>query len=339
MTFFESYRALLSADMPRMKRAAAVIVTVFAAVLSAVSGLLFPDPTAFLALSVSSALIASLIFTYRSAAVMLAPAAAFAAVLVIDGSLVSAMFPLCSAAPAFVLAVMFYKRSRRAATVTAMSVLFALSFAALFGVAYLTEPYLIPDVDAVRTSLTETIASLTVNTAKGKVPLYTDDAAASLAEYFVLLTPAAVITVINAVSFVSAAIFVLSVRLFGFCDMIPDGKWTYTPELAAAVTYLLSYAVSASLVPFPSADVIGFAAENVLIALIPAMMIAGERALYSLSKKHDRLILFVILSVLVLLISPSIYLMIISFWGAFHVIIDCLRPHISRFMRQDGDGE
>ena len=338
MTFFESYRALLAENMPRMKRAAAIIVAVIAFAALTASGLTFPDLSAFLLLSVSVAAVASLIFTYRSALVPAIPAVAVITVFAATRSAGPALFPAASVLPAAALAVLFYKKSSRAAAITTVSVLLGVSFLIILGVVYVDSPELIPDPDLVRTSLTETIASFTVNTANGKVPLYTEDAAARLAEYFVLSIPATVIIVINAVSFFAAATFVLFVRLFGFFDRIPDGKWTYTPELAAAVIYLLSYAVSASLIPYSSADVIGFAAENVLIALIPAMMIAGERALYMLSKKHDGLILFVIVSVVLLLVSPSLYLMIISFSGAFSVIITHMRPYVDRFMRR-GDGD
>lgn len=338
MAFFESYRALFAEDMPRMKRGAAVIVSAVAAVLTVASGVILPNPTALLTLSLSVALLASLLFTHRSPLISLIPVCASVCVLFVTDSLPASIFSLASLPAAAVLAVVFYKKSSRASAVASVSVFFGVSFVVAVGTLYLTAPDALPDIPSIKTALTDAIASVTVNTSAGRVPLYTEDAAAGLASYLVLSLPAFAVIAVNTVSFVSVSVFALLVRLFGFSDSIPNGRWTYMPELAAAVIYLLSYAVSASLIPFPSADVIGFAAENVLISLIPAMMIAGERALWLFSKKHDGLIVFAILSAVVFIVSPSLYLMIISFAGAFYVIIDRVRPYLRRFMSR-GDGE
>ncbi len=339
MTVFESYKALFAEDMPRMKRIAAIIVSVINAGLSLMSGLLFPNPICLIILALSVAISASLIFTYRSLYVLIAPVMASLAVWGVSGAIAPSLFSLVSVLPAVALTVLFYRKNSFSTAVTVMSVIFAVSFAAVIGVMYLADPETVPKVTEVRDFLTEKISSLTMNTPAGRVPLYTSDAAASLAEYFVLSLPAFVIIVINTVSFLSAAVFKLLIKAFGFFDRIPDGKWSYKPDVIASVTYLAAYAVSASLIPFASADVIGFAAENVLIALIPAMMIAGEKSLYVFSKERDGLVIFTILSVVLLCLSPSLYLMIISFAGAFSVIIERIRPYISRFSGRDGDGD
>ncbi len=332
-----SYNALIAENMPRMKRAAAIIVSVLAFSTLTASGVTFPNPFSFLFTSVSVAVLASLIFAYRSNLILLLPIASCACAFGATGSPVCAIVPLVSLIPAVVLAVLFYKKARRSSVVTTVSVALGVSFAVVVGVMLLVRPELLLQVFSVKSFLTEKISSLTVNTANGKVPLYTEEAAESLASYFVVSIPAAVIIVINAISFVSTAIFLAAVKMFGFLDRIPGGKWRYSPELAAAVVYLSSYVVSASLIPFPSADAVGFAAENVLISLIPAMLIAGERALFSLSQRHDKKTLFIILSAMLFLVSPSLYLMVITFSGALAVIISRVKPYVMRFIRRDGD--
>ncbi len=339
MMLFESYRALFGEKMPRMKRAAAIIVSFLNVAFLLLTGFVFPSPFALLPLSASVALTASLIFAYRSFYVLVAPVISSAAVIIITKSVSAALLVLLSAAPALVLTALFYRKVKCSASITVMSVVYGIIFASVIGVLYLSDTSAVPTVGEVRVILTDKIASLTVNTAAGRVPLYTEDAAASLAEYFVLSLPAAVIIVINTVSFLSLEIYKLAVRLFGFAEHIPEGKWNYKPEVAAALIYLAAYVVSASLIPFKAADVIGFAAENILISLIPAMMLTGERSLYLFSKKRDGLVLFTILSVVLLCLSPSLYLMIISFEGAISVIFDGLRPYITRFLPGDRDGD
>lgn len=332
-----SYNALIAENMPRMKRAAAIIVSVFAFGTLTASGMIFPNPFSFVFTSVSVAVLASLIFAYRSNIIFMLPITSGTCVILLTGSPVCALVPLVALVPAIALAVLFYKKARRSSAVTVVSSVLGVSFAVVICVMLLMRPDLILRVASVKSFLTEKISSLTVNTANGRVPLYTEEAAESLASYLVVSIPAAVIIVINAISFVSSAIFLAAVKMFGFADRIPNGKWRYTPEFVAAVVYLSAYVVSASLIPFPSADAVGFAAENVLIALIPAMLIAGERALFSFSQRHDKKTLFIVLSAMLFLVSPSLYLMVITFSGAVAVIISHMKPYIMRFIRRDGD--
>lgn len=332
-----SYNALIAENMPRMKRAAAIIVSMLAFSTLTASGLMFPNPFSFVFTSVSVAVLASLIFAYRSNLILLLPVASGICVIAVTGSPVCALVSLASLVPSVALAVLFYKKARRSSAVTAVSIVVGISFAVVVGVMLLMRPELISRAASVKSLLTEKISSLTVNTANGRVLLYTEEAAESLAAYFVVSIPAAVIIVINAISFVSSEIFLVAVKMFGFWDRVPDGKWRYSPELAAAIVYISAYVVSASLIPFPSADVVGFAAENVLIALIPAMLIAGERALLSLSQRHDKKTIFIVLSAMLFLVSPSLYLMVITFSGAVAVIISRIKPYVMRFIRRDGD--
>ncbi len=322
-----------------MKRAAALIVAAVNALFAFAAGAIFPSPAMLVCLPISAALTASLIFTYRSPAAFAAPVLSAVTVLMLTRDAACAAVPLLSVLPSLVLAVMFYTRASRAFAVFVGAFAFTFVLAAASGALYLSAPEEILSIDEIKVSLTEAISSVAVNTRDGRVPLYTAEAAAELAAYFIMSLPAAAIIVVCSVSFVCTEVFLLLMRLFGFSECIPNGNWTYSPSLVTSVVYLASYAVSASLIPFPDADVIGFAAENVLIALIPAMLFTGERALYLYSKKREGLIVFTILSVVLLMLSPSLYLMIITFSGAFSVILSRVRPHIERFLHRDGDDE
>ncbi len=334
-----SHKRLFSERMPRMKPVAAVTLAALALALSTLSGVTFPGPAAFLFTALATSLFATLIFTYRSPYLYGLPVISFLAAAVLTGSAPSALFAAAYAPGAIVLALALYEKLSKARAVAFTSIAIGAALAVCGITAFITDKSSLPTVEAIGKSIETYLSSLSFSTEDGRAAIFTEQAAAGLARYFTLSLPALFIIVINTVSFVSVSLFAALIRLFMFADRIPGGKWVYAPEAASAVLFLLSYATSSALISFSSADVIGFAAENVLIALTPAMVIAGCRISYKLSEKHDKKVLLVAATVVLLLFAPSLYLMIISFWGALHVIYKSILPYWQKLFPHGTDGD
>lgn len=339
MTPITSHRRLLAEKMPRMKKYSAVTLLLLTVVFGTLSATSFPNPVFIFYSAYAASLFAAILFMRRTKYVYLSPILTFAVTVAISGHLPTALLATVYTPIAVAIAVTFYEKSSKAASVTASSVALGISLAVVALVTYIVDKDAFPAIGSVTESIAESLRSATVNTPDGKVPLLTEQAASGLAEYIVLSLPAAFIIVVNTVSYLAASLFALQCRLFYFADRIPGGKWVYSPEVIPAVIFILSYFTSAVLVPYSSADVVGYAAENVLISLTPAMMIAGERCSYAVCQKHGKKVSLVVISLILLLISPSLYLMIISFWGALHVIFKSVRPKLSGLFRADDDDE
>lgn len=336
---FRSHTRLFSEEMPRMKRVAAATLALLTAASGAISGVLFPGPGAFLFTSLALSLLATLIFTYRSPYLYAIPVVSFIAAAVFTGSTLSAVFAALYAPGAVILALSLYEKVSKARAVAFTSIAIGVSVLAVGLIAFITDKSSLPTIESVKDAVEGYLSSLSFNTEDGRAAIFTEQAAAGLARYFTLSLPALFMIGVNTVSFLSVSVFTALIRLFMFTDRIPDGRWVYSPEFASAVIFLLSYTVSSALISSPSADVIGYAAENLLIALTPAMMIAGCRVSYKLSEKHDKKILFVAATVGLLLFSPSLYLMIVSFWGALHVIYISALPYWHKLFPRGTDGD
>ncbi len=339
MTQISAHRRLFAEKMPRMKKYSAATLFLLTVIFGTLSGISFPSPIFILYSAYAASLFAAILFMRRTKYVYLSPILTFIVTAAVSGHLPTALLATMYTPIAVAIAVTFYEKSSKAASVMASSVALTASLALIALFTFIVNKDVFPSVKSVTDSIVESLRSATVNTPDGRVPLFTEQAASGLAEYIVLSLPAVFIIVINSVSYLAASLFALQCRLFYFADRIPGGKWVYSPEVIPAVIFILSYFVSALLVPFASADVLGYAAENVLIALTPAMMIAGERCSYAVCQKHDKKVSLVVISLILLLISPSLYLMIISFWGALHVIIKSVRPKLRKLFRTDDDDE
>lgn len=340
MTFIDTHKRLFAERMPRMKKVAAATLFVTTVIFGAASGIVFPDIICVFYTSVSASLLAALLFMYRSPYLYAAPILTALIAAVISGSIISALLSAAYTPIATATAIAFYRRASKARAIMISSVVLGATLAVTAILAYIIDKDSFPTAAAVTESVKDALLSVPVNTKDGVAALFTQDAASAIARYITLLIPAAFIITVNAVSYLSASMFVLYCRLFYFADRIPGKKWIYMPDTVPAVIFILSYFISAATVPYASADVIGYAAENVLIALTPAMLIAGGRVSFELSAKHDKKLLFIIVSAMTLIISPSLYLMVISFWGALYVIYKSLRPHLHRlFPGKDDDGK
>lgn len=336
---FRSHKRLFSEEMPRMKRVAAVTLALLTMASGTLSGIIFPHPAAFLFTALAVSLLATLIFTYRSPYLYVIPIVSFITAAVFAPSAVAAVFVAIYAPAAVVLALSLYEKVSKARAVAFTSIVIGIAVFAVGLIAFHIDKSSLPAVEDIKNAVEDYLLTLSFNTEDGRAAIFTGQAASGLARYFTLSLPALFIIAINTVSFISVSVFVSLIRLFMFTDRIPDGKWVYSPEVASAVLFLLSYATSSALISFSSADVIGYAAENILIALTPAMMIAGCRISYKLSKKHDKKILLVAATVILLLFSPSLYLMIISFWGALHVIYRSVLPYWHKLFSRGTGGD
>ncbi len=343
MALFRLYASLINSDMPRMKHAAAWLLLFVVFGMSVLSGYLFPSVLMIIPLSVSSALFSAVLFMYRSHAVYAVPALSAFVLIFISDTPVSVLLPIMMLPLSVSLTLAFYcKQSKSRAVFYGAVSLGGAAFAGIL-VMYLFGADVIPDIDSLRDGIKTALSAITINTREGRAALFTPESASGIADYVILSIPAIVIVSLNLVSFLSASLLSVFCRIFFFADSIPDGKWEYTPECVSAVIYVISYFVSAATVSLASADVIGFAAENVLLALLPAMLLAGAKSSFVTAVRHDRRVLFVILSFLAVTLAPSLYLMVISFWGAISVIWRSVGPFVVRVLpfgkNGDDDGE
>ena len=117
MTFFASYKDLLSADMPRMKRAAAIIMICLSVGTGVLSGNVFPNPFAILFASFSTATLSATLFMYRSPAVFITPALVFPITAFMTRSVPASLFSIAFVIPAVVIAVSLYRKQSKSAAV------------------------------------------------------------------------------------------------------------------------------------------------------------------------------------------------------------------------------
>lgn len=327
---------LYRADMPRMKHiAAAILAAVYAAAscgAAAAGSLLLSALCAVLTV----ALLASVIFAYRRLWLIAAPIAAAAVTLIITRDPVAAMIAVLPFPAASALAVSFFRRRDKGGMITATSV--AIGAWGLLTVAvYAACGGAFPSFDEMSESVRRAVMSATVNSASGPAAVFSEQAAAGIAEYVMLSIPAIVIVSIMLVSFLAATIMPHLLRLFSFSDYVYDGALVYRPSTAAAVIYILAYATSVALTFIRNTDAIGYAAENVLLALLPAMLLEGERSIYEFAAAREKRFLFYIANVILLLFSISLFLMLVSFTGAISRVWRAIRPRLDKFIHFHGD--
>ena len=334
-----AYFKLRHESMPKMKHVAAVTVMAAAAASGYLSGTISHSAAGvffciiFCALAASAE--AALIYMYRSPLCFISPALSAAAVYLATGSAFRSAYTLIYLPVALAIALCAYKKYTKSRTVITAACAAGIAVAAIGAVLFLLSPDAIPSYDSLYTSIRDFFSAVGINTRSGRTALFTQEAAEGIANYIMLSLPAAFIITVSVSSYIATLTYEALMRLFYFGDYIPNsGKWIYSPAVVTAAIYLLSYFVSAATISYPKADVVGYAAENMLLALLPAMLFTGLRAAYTLSAKHERKILFVVLTVIVLTVSPSLYLMIISFWGAISVIAAHTAPRLRAVMKK-----
>lgn len=329
----EKISALREADrsLPHMKHAAAVTVLILYASLTAASAALPGTALKLAASAVSSSLLASALYMYRRWAILFFPPAAAAAAILLSSDAPTAVFAIT--APLFVGVTASYNllvKSEKSHAVASSSAAVAAAAAVSVAVHFFSGGVL-PSYDSALASLTNFFGSF--RSPAGKEVLAAD-ASLGLARYILIIAPALIMIAAASFSFIAVTLSILTARLFSFGGFIPTAARVYVPSAVSAGVYLISYLISAALIANTAADVVGYTAENLLIALLPAMMIHGERTLFRLSRRHDKTVMFTVLSVIVLLISPSIYLMFVSFAGACGRIYASVKTPLHRFWRR-----
>ncbi len=326
-----------------MKREPAILALLLYAGFSILAGVSGLSVFTFFYAAVSTSLLASAAFMYRRRIIAVFPPLAAAVTFIITRSVLgTAASLLLTVIPASALAIsLFLGFDNKARAVTAVCASAAFSLLILFGL-YLLSGGAILSVEDIVGRAEGWFSSLSVPGREGPVQVFPAEAASGLARYIVVCMPALSIIALSAASYAAVSLTVLFVDIFSFGDKIEPGVREYTPNVISAVLYVAAYIVSASLLSDPSADIIGYTAENLLLLILPAMMIAGEKSLLRLAKKHDRRVLFTVLTVLLLLVSPSIYLMAVSFFGAGYLIFAELRAAFRKFIdkhRRDDDDD
>lgn len=330
---------ILRVDMPRMKHAAATVLLLLYTVASILSGTTGSLALRFTLVSLATAVFAAVMFMYRRPVMFVFPVISAAAVLILTQDVTFTLSSLLLPLPAaVVMSTTLCLGSDKAHAVTVTSVSLALSAAVLTLVYALTGGDL-PTYESLFDSMSQFFSSITAPSPNGPVNAFTPEAASALARYIMLSLPAIVFVTVSAVSFVSVTLFSVIIDMSSFGEWLMPGSRSYTPSVISAALYLCAYLTSASLVSVASADLVGYAAENVLLCLLPAMMIHGEKSLYGLARRHDKKILFAGLTVMILLLTPSLYLMFVSFAGAISLIYTALRPVVKRLLGRDDNDD
>ncbi|MCD8003582.1 MAG: hypothetical protein LUG88_06715 [Clostridia bacterium] len=329
---------LFHLKMKRMKRPAAVIFSLAAAGAGLLSGLLYGGIWGFFFIPVSSAVLASLIYMYRSPFVYAAPVISAILTLAIKHGGGAAVFAALYAVPATVLAVSIYREKPKVHAVVSASVsIFAAAALFALGV-YVISPDSLLTYDGIIKSVENALSSVTVNSGSGQVRFFTDEGISAVTEYLSISLPAVLVLIAYAVSYASASLLSAMMKLFSFADKIPGGvgKWIYESSPVSALMFIISYFVSVLLIPYTNADAVGVAAENLLLILTPPMMIAGERIFFGFASAHYKMTIAVVVTVIAVLVTPSMYLMIISFLGAGYILYKASSPYISKLIGKFG---
>lgn len=321
--------------LPRMKRASALTVAVIYAVVATEAGCVDAAVLRLIFAALASSLAASLLFMYRRPEIFAFPIipAAVTFVLTKNAAVTAAVLlvpSLCGASIAYNMLI----KSERSRTVVFSAAAAAIGAAAAFGI-YLLLGGKTLTYDGALASLKGFFASF--KTPAG-TSFLTEDVSLGIARYIMLTLPALAMIAVSSLAFAASSLSAALADVFHFGEYVPRASRVYVPSAVSAAIYLLSYLTSAALIASTSADVVGYTAENLLIALLPAMMIHGERTLFRLAKRHDHNVLFAVLTVILLLISPSMYLMFVSFSGAVGRIYSEARPTIKRLVRRISGG-
>lgn len=328
-----------STGMPRMKDAAASLML---AIYASVAVMTSYSRSAFVCIigaAVASAVLAAVAFAYRRPWILAVPVISSAAVFILTYSAAYTVMSLLPIPTAAAVVAAFALKRKKSGIVAAASVavgawlILTLLASALSGDIKLS-------YDWFTETLKSSLMSMTVRTADGPAPMFTEALADGLVEYITLSLPAILTVCSMAAAYIASSLFPRLLCMMSFEQYVYGGALTYTPTAAAGVVYLLAVTVSASLAVDASYDMIGFAAENLLLILMPAMLIYGIRVLKRYAVKHDKRFLFVVLAFILLFSLPSLLLMAVTFTGAIHIIYIKLRPKMKKLMdRMRSDDE
>jgi|GEM_PF-1613113 len=155
-----------------------------------------------------------------------------------------------------------------------------------------------------------------------------------------VLSPAIIITALNIISYVSTAFFSVVSRTSKTEIAIPGGKWRVIPSTVSAWMFLISftvYFVISLMASFTGAaatgistfaSVVEYAALNVALILVPAMLVCGIRGLvakFRLPMLRRRAIITVVIAGVLIILNPLVFgpiyaAIFVSVDGAWDVI-------------------
>lgn len=329
--------SLYRSDMPRMRLIPAIVCAVLTALAGAMSGVYAGKIIGAVFLIAATSVFAALLFMFRRPFILASPLLSLAAAAIITGTLTAALTAFAYALPAAATALSAYKGRTKSVTVTYTSLAMAAYAVLIILFIFIISGSAIPSYDELLSRITAVFSSITVKSGGQKVLLFTKEAAKRLAEYVLTMLPAIIIVSVSVASFLIVFLFDLLARLFSFTSYLPE-RWIYIPATPSAVIFLISCTVSATLIPYHKADVIGYAAENIVYIFLPAMLLQGVRKSFSYFRYKGQIIIFIILSVVLMAISLSIYLMTFSYIGAISLIWASVRSRL-RARHSGGDSD
>ena len=316
----------------------ALLACAFLCLCALVSGvLLFSAPIAVLPFScVGGAVFAALLMLCRSRWLFALCPAAFgltAAVCFFTGlSGGSAAAALCAGLWALfflpmgvVTAACVYARKSCSASVMALSFT-AAGFAALcagcFVIAVLVRGF---DIGALlRDQVMERLLSIELPVRGGETAaLFSEEAAAQLIQYVLLLSPALLSLAAMSAAFLTAKSFYLLIRLFDMTALFPDPKWRIRPRKSTAVLYCAAYVLSFLFSTSEGMQSAYFAAENIAVIFTAPFAVVGFRLLFRRLSANASFVMrsaWVLLAVLVAVADASLLLTVAAFFGVFSVL-------------------
>ena len=328
-----------TAGMPRMKHAAAALLLAVYAAAAVASSSVGSAVICGLGAAFASAILAAVTFAYRRAWILAAPLLSSALTLLLTHSVPYTLMSLLPIPVAAAIVISFALKRKKSGIITAASVAVAvwliliLLTAALMGEIELS-------YESFTAMLKSSLMSMTVRTADGPAPLFTEALADGLVQYITLSLPAIVSVCAMAVAFLAASLFPRLLYMLSFGQYVYRGSLVYTPTAIAGAVYLIAVAMSASLAVDASYDMLGFIAENILLLLMPAMLLYGMRVIVGFAITHDKRFLIVVIGAILFFSLPSMFLMIVTFAGALHIIyvkLSWTMKKLARRMRDDDD--
>ncbi len=324
-----------------MKRPAAVVCAALPSLLGLLSGILYGSIWCLFFFPFSAALLASLLYMFRSPLLYISPLISAALSFVFTHGIISSFFAAAYVIPATVLAVTIYRERAKSFAVVSASVSIFAAGCVMFALTYLISPDTLLTYDGIIDAAAATLASVKINSGSEAVQFFSDEGIEAITSYLSISMPAAVALLVYALAYAAVSLTSFLMRIFSFTDKIPGGvgRWIYKSNPVSAVMFFVSYFSSVLLMSYDSADNIGVAAENLLLILTPPMMIAGERAFFGFAASHYKTGLSIFATVMALLLLPSFYIMVISFLGAGYIIAKSLSPYISKLMGKFSGGD
>jgi|GEM_PF-2065431 len=178
--------------------------------------------------------------------------------------------------------------------------------------------------DDLTTPMRDAYLQMTVMSEGREIKLYSPEQVNTLINTIILYIPATVICVTNVIAYLSVTLYGWITRLFRIQRFLtPYPAWTLELSVVSAYIYCAAYLII-TFSGNPMA-IIPVVAANILVILTPGFTFIGLRNLirkFKSGKARKSAIILAVLSVIFLVISPSMIFYIMSLMGVIDTLID-----------------